>query len=87
MAKKAVQLKLRAPGAKRVSLAGTFNNWDANSILAKKDRQGSWSVTVSLNPGKYEYKFVVDGSWLNDPNCKECIPNNLGSANSMLVVK
>ena len=87
MAKKAVEFKLRAPEARRVSLAGTFNNWDSNSVLAKKDRQGSWSVKVNLNPGRYEYKFVVDGSWLNDPDCKERIPNSLGSANSILVVK
>ena len=87
MAKKTVELGLHAPGAKRVSLAGNFNNWDASSLLGKKDRKGNWSVSVSLNPGKYEYKFVVDGSWIGDPACKSCVPNSFGTSNCVLVVK
>lgn len=87
MAKKIVKFKLNAPQAKRVSIAGNFNNWDTNSLLAKKDKSGSWTVSASLNPGKYEYKFVVDGSWINDPACKSCIPNSLGSTNCVVVVK
>lgn len=87
MAKKAVELKFHAPSAKRVSLAGSFNNWDTRSLSAKKDRQGNWAVKVNLNPGKYEYKFVVDGSWLNDPACRACVPNSLGSTNCVLLVK
>ena len=87
MTKKSVELKLYAPQAKRVSVAGSFNDWDTNSLQAKKDKSGSWIVTAGLNPGKYEYKFVVDGSWMNDPACKSCVPNNIGSTNCVLVVK
>ena len=87
MAKKAVKLKLLAPQAKIVSLAGSFNNWNTCSLLGKKDRKGNWVVNVSLNPGKYEYKFVVDGSWHSDPACKSCIPNSFGTSNCVLVVK
>lgn len=87
MVKKSVELKLHAPHAKRVSVAGSFNNWDTNILLAKKDKSGNWAVKASLNPGKYEYKFVVDGSWMNDPSCKTCVPNNVGSTNCLLVVK
>lgn len=87
MAKKGVELKFHAPQAKKVSLAGSFNNWDSNSLSAKRDRQGNWSVKIELNPGRYEYKFIVDGSWLNDPSCRTCVPNGLGSTNCVLVVK
>ena len=87
MAKKAVELKFHAPDAKHVSLAGTFNNWDTSSNLAKKDRQGDWVVKVSLTQGKYEYKFFVDGSWLTDYKCLQTVPNGLGTTNSVLVVK
>ncbi len=87
MAKKIVRFKLNAPRARRVSLAGSFNNWDAGSLLAKKDKSGNWAVSASLNPGKYEYKFVVDGSWINDPVCNSCVPNTMGSTNCVLVVK
>ena len=85
--KKEVELKYDAPQAGTVSLAGTFNKWEKGSLLAKKGRNGTWSVKVALLPGKYEYKFVVDGSWLTDPSCKQSVPNSLGSANSVLVVK
>lgn len=87
MAKRTVMFKCKAPQAKRVNVCGTFNSWNPAGIEAKKDTSGNWSVTVSLNPGRYEYKFVVDGAWLNDPNARERVPNNIGSANDVLVVK
>lgn len=87
MAKKSVSLKLYAPQAKRVSVAGSFNSWDTNALLAKKNKSGNWVVKAGLNPGRYEYKFVVDGSWINDPACKNCVPNSVGSTNCVLVVK
>ena len=84
---KAVQLKINAPKAKRVAVAGSFNNWDDKSLVAKKDTKGTWAVKVSLKPGKYEYKFVVDGSWVTDPASKCQVYNSLGSQNSILEVK
>jgi len=85
--KKIVNFKLFAPSAKKVAVAGSFNNWDTNSLLAKKDSKGNWTAKVSLTPGRYEYKFVVDGAWIEDPNCKLRVPNPLGSNNSVLEVK
>lgn len=84
---KEIEFKLNAPKARKVILAGSFNNWDTKSISAKKDAQGNWAVKVSLVPGKYEYKFFVDGSWLNDPRCKSCVPNNFGTQNCVVEVK
>jgi hypothetical protein len=56
------------PGAVSVSLAGGFNNWNTNAHAMTKDSKGVWRVTVALGPGKYEYKFVVNGSgWIADP--------------------
>jgi 1,4-alpha-glucan branching enzyme len=81
------EFKLYAPQAKKVSLAGSFNNWNTNALSAKKDLKGSWSVRVSLKPGKYEYKFFVDGSWINDPACRACIPNKFGSTNCVIEIK
>jgi len=84
---KSVTFKLTAPKAKKVSVAGTFNNWDVKSHLAKKDSKGNWAAKISLKPGRYEYKFVVDGAWMNDPCCKNCVCNSCGSQNSLLEVK
>lgn len=84
---KSTELKLFAPRAKRVSLAGSFNSWDTNSIAAKKDAKGNWSVKLSLKPGQYEYKFVVDGSWITDPHCSSYTNNSFGTQNCLLEVK
>ncbi|MCX7661856.1 MAG: glycogen-binding domain-containing protein [Candidatus Omnitrophica bacterium] len=78
---------LYAPEAKKVYIAGSFNNWNPKKLPAKKDTKGNWSAKVSLQPGTYEYKFVVDDNWIPDPNCARNIPNPFGSLNSILEVK
>ncbi len=85
--KKAVSLKLHAPSAKKVSVAGSFNNWDMSAHPAKKDIKGNWVAKVDLTPGRHEYKFVVDGAWVNDPSCGACIGNAFGSNNCIVEVK
>jgi len=85
--KKAITFKLFAPLAQKVAVAGNFNNWDPNSLLAKKDSNGNWTAKVNLSNGRYEYKFVVDGNWIEDPNSKLRVPNPLGSQNSVLEIK
>lgn len=84
---KPAEFKFYAPQAKKVSLAGNFNNWDTKALTAKKDSKGTWAVKVSLKPGRYEYKFVVDGSWMNDPKCSSCVSNSLGSQNCIIEIK
>lgn len=84
---KPMEFKIYAPQAKRVSLVGSFNNWDTKSLSAKKDTRGSWDVKVNLKPGRYEYKFFVDGSWLNDPRCTACVPNGFGGQNCVVEIK
>lgn len=84
---KAAVFKLRAPQAKKVSVVGSFNNWDMKALPAKKDLKGTWSTKLNLRPGRYEYKFVVDGQWWNDPNCKANVPNSFGSNNSVIEIK
>lgn len=83
---KAVAFKLLGPKAKKVSLAGNFNNWDVAQFTAKKDVKGNWSVKVDLKPGKYEYKFFVDGTWMNDPQAST-VYNSFGTQNSVVEVK
>ena len=85
--KKTVELKFYAPQAKRVSLAGSFNDWDTRLLAGKKDSKGNWTTKLNLEPGRYEYKFFVDGSWLNDPRCGSCVTNSFGTQNCTLEVK
>lgn len=84
---KTAEFKLFAPQAKKVLLAGSFNNWDAKKLAARKDSKGTWTVKTSLKPGRHEYKFVVDGNWANDPKCTNCVPNAFGSCNCIIEVK
>ena len=84
---KATEFRLYAPQAKKVILAGSFNSWDTKKISAKKDSKGNWIVKVNLPTGKHEYKFFVDGSWWNDPQCTSCVRNSFGSSNCLIEVK
>lgn len=84
---KPTEFKLYAPGAKKVVVAGSFNKWDTKKLLAKKDNKGSWAAKVALKPGKHEYKFIVDGNWVNDPCCSSCVANAVGSQNCVVEVK
>lgn len=54
------------PNAGTVFLAGAFNGWNASGNPMVKDGD-TWSVTLSLSAGTHEYKFVVDGQWVADP--------------------
>lgn len=87
LASKPAEFKLYAPQAKKVILSGSFNKWDSKKLAAKKDSKGNWVVKTSLKPGRYEYKFFVDGAWVNDPRCTSCVPNAFGTHNCVLEVK
>lgn len=82
---KTIEFRLSMPEARGVCVVGSFNNWDTKRTPMQKDATG-WKVTISLAPGRYEYRFVADGQWLSDPNAKESVGNDFGSTNSVLVV-
>jgi 1,4-alpha-glucan branching enzyme len=84
--KVAIEFVYQAPNAKEVCLAGGFNNWDARSLPMKKNKQGLWRTTVKLAPGRHEYKYVVDGSWVTDSRCPEVVMNDKGSTNCVVSV-
>lgn len=71
-----------------VSVAGTFNAWDRNASPMKADADGrTWRTKVSLNPGRHEYKFVLDGSeWVTDPKAEKNQDDGNGNINSVVSV-
>jgi len=76
-----------APDAKSVALAGTFNNWSTSSDPMKKGEGGVWTVVKPLDPGSYQYKFVVNGSdWKPDPQNPNGTDDGFGGKNSVLTV-
>ena len=70
------------PGAKLVSLVGTFNGWNDLEIPMRW-KNGAWEGALPLAPGTYQYKFVIDGVWLSDPRNPK---RHEGDMNSILVV-
>jgi 1,4-alpha-glucan branching enzyme len=89
MAKGASEVIFRcvAPAEARVFVAGTFNGWSTEEHALKFDaRNGCFQAKIPLAAGRYEYKFVVDGTWVADPACPDWVPNEHGSLNSVIMV-
>jgi 1,4-alpha-glucan branching enzyme len=84
--KKKASFRLDAPGAREVCLAGSFNEWNPSIRPLKRDMQGIWTITVMLVPGTYEYRFVVDGEWRDDPNATERRANEHGTQNCVICI-
>jgi hypothetical protein len=83
-----VRFELDAPGARSVSLAGSFNGWNDSTIAFSRSADGArWTVTVALPPGEHQYLFVVDGHrWVPDPAAHAQVQDEFGQTNSVLVV-
>ena len=76
-------------GEKQVSLFGQFNSWDRQS-LPMKDTNGDGNkpeVEISLDPGRYEYKFFVDGREVVDPANPDKVSNGMGDFNSLRIIE
>ncbi|MGB9613165.1 MAG: isoamylase early set domain-containing protein [Candidatus Margulisiibacteriota bacterium] len=86
--KKRVTFKFKAPaGVCEVKLCGNFTNWEQGAIVMTKGKSGEWKAQVSLEPGEYEYKFLADGVWYVDPSSERQVQNNLGTENSVRLVR
>ena len=85
-AKQKVTFSYTAPEARSVKLVGDFTGWQEAPLDLKKDKKGSWKKSVSLPPGKYEYRLLVDGEWRDDPECPNRQPNQFGGQNCVCIV-
>ena len=75
-----------APDAKDVYVAGEFNNWkleDSNRMLSNN---GTWSKKLNLTSGKYRYRFVIDGKWIEDTSNPLREINPYGSVDSLIEI-
>lgn len=69
-----------------VRIIGNFNNWNRSSEVLKK-KQRAYKAEYYLEPGRYAYKFYVDGEEMLDPTNPEKVDNGLGSFNNILEVE
>ena len=84
---KTVEFTCTASDAKKVFLAGEFNNWDTRSLPMKKDKKGVWKIKIKLTPGRHEYKFFADNVWVESLPGVEQVSNPLGTKNFIAWVK
>ena len=83
-----VRLVMVQPGAKVVQAAGDFNGWNPSETPLQPTADGAWTVTLPLEPGRYEYQFVIDGEqWIGDPFAAEQSDDGFGSRNAVLDVR
>lgn len=80
-----VQVRLRAEGARDVRVSGEFNDWSSAGIPLSAEAPGTWTATLRLAPGEYQYRFIVDGEWRDDPEAPR-VQNGLGGTNCVLKV-
>ena len=86
----AVTFVYHDPQARRVAVAGEFNQWSRTgelAIMEQLDNSGIFHYTLNLSePARLEYKFIVDDEWKLDPLCPNTVDNGIGDRNSYFVV-
>lgn len=83
---KKVTFSFYAENADSIHVSGDFNQWSETSHALEQEDDGIWKKTVLLPPGTYEYKFVVDGQWQNDPENDAVCLNCFGTTNNRIEV-
>lgn len=88
------QFDCKAREATAVFLAGTFNDWNTETMPMTRDDEGDWHLSLDLAPGQYEFKFFVDGKWCCAPGCDGrnyecpmCVVNEHGTMNRVIEVE
>ena len=86
-----VVVRFRDGQASDVRIAGDFNGWvpdkGVRSLIEADDGTRVWTKILQLSPGRYEYRYVVDGEWREDPDNPEVMTTSVGGRNSVLVVR
>ena len=81
-----VNFVCQAPGAKRVTLVGDFNDWHPDALPLKKQVDGTWCVQVTLGHGHHHYQFLVDGKPTLDPRAHGIARNEANEKVSLVAV-
>ena len=86
-----VVVRFRDPGATDVRIAGDFNGWvpdkGVRSLIESEGQTRVWTKILQLPPGTYQYRYVVDGEWREDPDNPEVVATSYGGRSSILVVR
>ncbi|MCH8890615.1 MAG: AAA family ATPase [Myxococcales bacterium] len=85
-----IVVRFRDAEADDVRIAGDFNGWvpdkGVRSLIESEGQTRVWTKILRLAPGTYQYRYVVDGEWREDPENPEAVTSAVGGRNSVLVV-
>ena len=74
--------------ADRVALCGDFNDWSAQATALERGDDGTWQVSIPLEPGRsYRYRYVLDGERWENGQADRYEPNPYGGVDSVIVVE
>jgi chromosome partitioning protein len=86
-----VIVRYRNESAGDVRIAGDFNGWvpdkGVRSLIESEGATRVWTKVIHLPPGTYQYRYIVDGEWRQDPTNAQSVPGPSGRPNSVLVVR
>lgn len=86
--RKSVEFQILSEPGSRVFVAGSFTKWAIGcKALKDKNNDGTYCAKIALEPGTYEYKFIVNDTWIPDPGNPRFNINELGTLNSVVVVE
>ncbi len=80
--------KAAAPDAKRVCIAGDFNNWDIHANPMKKRKNEDYTISLDLEPGReYQFRYLIDESkWENDWKADKYVKSPYGDSDNSVVI-
>ena len=81
-----VPLVVNAPGAVDVRVTGDFSSWNEKGVRLSHDGGGRWRTVLSLEPGEYQYRLLIDGAWQEHGDADLRVENPFGSKNCILSV-
>jgi 1,4-alpha-glucan branching enzyme len=83
-----VTFSFDAKEANEVAVVGDFNNWNATEGELSKLKNGTFKGVFDLSKdSSYEFKYIVDGNYVNDPQADSYRYNEFaGAENSVLEV-
>lgn len=82
--RKKVTFSFQTLAAKSVHVSGDFCGWDIKKYPMKLKGDSNWTAHIVLPEGRYQYKFLVDGKWENDPQNDQICENCFGTQNNVL---
>lgn len=83
---KRVSIATKVEGAREILVTGDFSGWNGSAVALKPSADGTWTATLSLAPGEYQYRLLVDGHWRDHAEAARRVPNPYGTENCVLTV-